>query len=99
MDTIMTNELTHVFVAQTGRGIYAFKSIFALIQWAETCSYEFIYAYYQYPEDGEYQTSPEITLVEYTIEDWLNQGRQVHLVFTRDGYLPTWPVNLVEVLG
>jgi hypothetical protein len=88
-----------VFIAETGRGIYAFKSVFALIQWAETCSYKFLYAYYEYIEDGKYQVSPEITTMEYTIEDWLRRDWLVHLTFVRDGYMDRWQVNLVEVLG
>jgi hypothetical protein len=99
MDTTMTDEITHVFVAGTGRGLYAFKSVFALIQWAETCSYKFLYAYYEYIEDGKSQISPEITLIEYTIEDWLRQDHLVHLAFERDGYIDRWQVDLVEVLG
>jgi hypothetical protein len=100
MEEIAHTELPGiVFIAETGRGIYAFKSVFALIQWAETCSYKFMYAYYQHLVDGIYQTRPEITTMEYTIEDWLRQDKLVYLCFVRDGYTDDWRVELVEVLG
>jgi hypothetical protein len=88
-----------VIVAETGRGMFAFKSANALIQWAATCSYKFLYACYQYLEDDVYKSSSEITTMEYTIEEWLRQDRLVNLAFERDGYLDYWHVELVEVLG